>query len=167
MTNDPKYERLRELSWRRKLTEGEAADLRAWLAQHPESAADWEAEAGLNDALGRLADAPVPSNFTARVLQSIEREDEAVVRRQRRKWLVWRRWRWLPKAAFAAVVLGAGLISYQEMAKANRRAEYGRSVAEVAKVASLPSPEVLKDFDAILVSNPTSVPDEELLDALK
>jgi anti-sigma factor RsiW len=167
MMNDPTYERLRELSWRRELTAGEAAELRAWLAAHPNAQADWAMDAGLTEALGQLADAPMPSNFTARVLQSVERESAARERRQRRKWLVWRRWRWLPKAAVAAVVLAAGLVSYQEMAKATRRAEFGRSVAVVSDVASLPSPEVLKDFDAILVSNPTPAPDEELLAALK
>ena len=114
MTNDPIYNRLRELSWRRKLTAAEAAELQAWLAAHPEARADWEAEAGLNEALGRLPDAPVPSNFTARVLQAVEREAAAELRR-RRTWQVWLRWRWLPKAAVAAVVLGAGLVSYQQV----------------------------------------------------
>ncbi len=82
MSNDPTYNRLRELSWRRKLTGAEEAELRAWLAAHPDAQADWEAEAGLNAALGRLPDAPVPSNFTARVLQAVEREAAAELRRQ-------------------------------------------------------------------------------------
>ena len=50
------------------------AGRRAHLAAHPEAQADWEAEAGLNDALGRLPDVAVSSNFTARVLQAVERE---------------------------------------------------------------------------------------------
>ena len=125
MTNDPIYNRLRELSWRRKLTADEAAELRAWLATHPEAQADWEAEAGLNEALGRLPDVPVPSNFTARVLQASSRKRAAELRRQRGKWQVWLRWRWLPKVAVAAVVLVAGLVSYQQVAKVARRAEYG------------------------------------------
>ena len=61
MTNDPLYHRLRELSWRRKLTDSEEAELRAWLAAHPEAQAGWEVEAELNQALGRLPDAPVSS----------------------------------------------------------------------------------------------------------
>jgi anti-sigma factor RsiW len=167
MTNDPTYDRLRELSWRRKLAAGEAAELRAWLAAHPETLTDWEAEAGLNEALGELPDAPVPSNFTARVLQSIERESGAAARRQRRNWQLWTDWRWLPKVAVTVVVLGAGLFSYQQVARAARRAEYAKSVTAVSDVASLPGPDVLKDFDAIRVSNPTPVADEELLAALK
>jgi hypothetical protein len=167
MTNDPTYDRLRELSWRRKLTAGEAAELRAWLAANPEALADWEAEAKLSEALGQLPDAPVPSNFTARVLQSVERESAAASRWQREKWRFWLRRRWLPRTAVAAVVLAAGLLSYEQATRAARRAEYAKSVAAVSDVASLPSPEVLKDFDAIRVSNPSSVADEELLAAMK
>jgi anti-sigma factor RsiW len=166
MTDDPNYNRLRELSWRRKLTDAEEAQLRALLESRPEAQADWDAEATLNAALGRLPDAPVPSNFTARVLQTVEREAAAELRQGERKWQFWRRLRWLPKVAFAAVVLGTGLVSYHQI-QAARFAEYAHSVAAVSGVASLPSPEVLKDFDAIRASNPTPVPDEQLLAALK
>ena len=167
MTNDPRYEELRELSWRRKLTDPEAAELRAWLATHPEAQADWESEAWLNEALGQLADVPVPSNFTARVLRGVERERAAQLRRHRRELHFWSRWRWLPRMAVTAVVLGAGLFAYEHASRSVRRAVYARSVAAVSDVASLPGPEVLKDFDAIRVSNPTPVADEELLAALK
>ena len=109
MTNDPIYNHLRELSWRRKLTGAEEAELRAWLAAHPEAQADWEAEAGLNAALGRLPDVPVPSNFTARVLQAAEREAAAELRRPGWKWRVWPRLRWLPKVAFAGHRPGRGV----------------------------------------------------------
>jgi len=34
-------------------------------------------------------------------------------------------------------------------------------------VSSLTSPEILRDFDAIRVSNPTPLPDEQLLAALE
>jgi len=164
MSNDPTYNRLRELSWRRKLTDAEEAELRAWLEAHPEARADWEAEAGLAAALGRLPDAPVPGNFTARVLQAVEREAAAELRQPE-----WRmRWwlRWVPKTAFAASVVAAGLVSYLLVQKAERQ-RLVESVAVVADVSSLPSPEVLQDFDAIRVSNPTVTPDEELLAALK
>ena len=166
MTDDPIYNRLRELSWRQKLTDAEEAQLRALLAARPEAQADWDAEATLNAALGRLPDAPVPSNFTARVLQAVEREAAGELRQDEGNWQFWRRLRWLPKVAFAAVVLGTGLVSYRQL-QAARFAEYAHSVAAVSGVASVPSPEVLKDFDAIRASNPTPVPDEQLLAALK
>ena len=166
MTDDPIYNRLRELSWRRKLTDAEEAQLRALLAARPEAQADWDAEATLNAALGRLPDAPVPSNFTARVLQAVEREAAGELRQDEGNWQFWRRLRWLPKVAFAAVVLGTGLVSYRQL-QAARFAEYAHSVAAVSGVASVPSPEVLKDFDAIRASNPSPLPDEQLLAALK
>jgi anti-sigma factor RsiW len=166
MTNDPIYDHLRELSWRRKLTAAEEAELRAWLAARPEAQPDWDTEASLNAALGRLPDVPVPSNFTARVLQAVEREAAVELRQGEPKWQFWRRLRWLPKVAFATIVLAAGLVSYHQL-QAARFAEYAHSVAAVSDVSSLPSPEILKDFDAIRVSNPTTLPDEQLLAVLK
>ena len=166
MTNDPIYNHLRELSWRRKLTDAEEAELRAWLKAHPEAQADWEAEAGLNAALGGLPDMPVPSNFTARVLQAVERDAAGELRQGEPKLRFWRRLRWLPKAAFAVVILAAGLVSYHQF-QAARFAEYAHSVAAVSDVSSLPSPEILQDFDAIRASNPSPTPDEQLLAVLQ
>src|SRR5438105_13622263 len=74
MANDPLYNHLREINWRRKLSAAEARQMRQWLEGHPEAHADWEAELALGEGLGRLPDAPVPSNFTARVLQAVGRE---------------------------------------------------------------------------------------------
>jgi hypothetical protein len=166
MTNDPIYDQLRELSWRRKLTGAEEAQLRAWLAAHPEAQADWEAEAGLNAALGQLPDAPVPSNFTARVLQEVGGEAAAELRQGERKWQFWRRLRWLPRVALTATVVCAGLVSCLLIQDAQRKTLV-ESVAAVSAVSSLPSPEILQDFDAIRASNPTSTPDEQLLAVLQ
>ena len=74
MNHDPTETRMRELSWRRKLTSAEQAELDAWLAAHPEAAAQWQEEAALNALLEQLPGATVPSNFTARVMQDIDRE---------------------------------------------------------------------------------------------
>lgn len=162
MSDDPLYNRLREQSWRRQLTGPEQAELRVWLSAHPEAQDDWEAEAGLNGGLSRLPDAPVPGNFTARVLQAVEHEAAAGLRPREGKWLVWPWRRWLPKVAFAVVIVGAGFVSYQKVEAANRR-KLAESVAVVSSVSSLPSPDILKDFDAIRALNSTPPPDEELL----
>jgi hypothetical protein len=162
MSDDPIYNRLRELSWRRQLTGPEQAELRAWLSAHPEAQDYWEAEAGLNAGLSRLPGAPVPGNFTARVLQAVEQEAAAELRRRDGKWLTWPWRRWLPRVAFAVVVLGTGFVSYQKVEAANRR-KLAESVAVVSTVSSLPSPDILKDFDAIQALNSTPPPDEELL----
>src|SRR5215510_827474 len=72
--NEFDYKTLLEKRWREKLTPAEEARVRTWLAQNPESKADWDLESQLSEALDKLPDVPVPSNFTARVLQAIERE---------------------------------------------------------------------------------------------
>jgi anti-sigma factor RsiW len=162
MINDPTYSRLRELSWRRKLTAAEEAELRAWLAAHPDAQTEWEDENALTAALGQVPEVPVASNFTARVLQAVERD--ATVRRPRPAWRLWPA-RWLPGAAFAGSLVGAGLVCYLVIQNGERK-KLADSVAAVAEVSSLPSPDILEDFDAIRVSDPTPTPDEPLLLAL-
>jgi anti-sigma factor RsiW len=161
MNHDPVYNRLRELSWRRELTDAEQAELRAYLAGHPEARADWEAEAGLNAGLNRLADAPVSSNFTARVLQAVERE--AAVGERGRQGAMTSLWWWrvfVPRAAAALVVVGAGWFGYQHY-KTERIAE---GLAVVATVKAPPSTLALEDFEAIRRLNPGLAADEELLE---
>ena len=164
MTNDPLFQQWRESSWRRKLTDAEAAQLRAWLATHPGAQADWEAEASLNEVLDRLPDAPVASNFTARVLQAIERETAASSRSHKPSG--WQSWRWLPRMAVAAVVVGAGLFSRYEFLLA-QRTKLVQSVKVVANVSLLPSPAILQDFDAIQRLTPRPAADEQLLSLLE
>ena len=85
--NDPAQDRLREAGWQRKLSEAEEAELRAWLEAHPNDREDWEAEGALSQLLDRLPEAPpVSSNFTALVLQTIEREAPASSRARSRAW---------------------------------------------------------------------------------
>ena len=162
MTNYPIFERWRERSWRRKLTSAERAELRAWLAAHPEAQAEWETEMALNDVLDQLPDAPVASNFTARAVAAVERE-KAGASRSRPAW-TWGRW--LPKMAVAAVVLSAGLFTYHESVAA-RRAKMAHSVEVVSKVSLLPSPAILEDFVAIQRLTPAPAADEALLSLLE
>jgi anti-sigma factor RsiW len=161
--NNPLSQRLRESGWRRKLSPSEAAELRAWLAAHPEAEADWEAEAALNEALGRLPNCPVPSNFTARVLQAVQ--GTASARRAPRV----TRWAWIRRAllpAAAALVLGLVLAS-REQRVVRQRSELARNVAAVSDVAAMPDPQLLRDFDAIRSLGQTPPADEELIALLK
>jgi ferric-dicitrate binding protein FerR (iron transport regulator) len=167
MTNDPFYNRLRELGWRGKLTATDEEELRAWLSANSEAQSEWQIEARLSEALGRLPDVPVATNFTARVLQAVELEGAAAERAQSARGPKWH-WprRWLSRAALAAVVLGVGLFSFHEVRIA-RRAELAESVTAVSEVSSLPSPEILKDFEAIRALNQAPSADEELLALLQ
>lgn len=149
----------------RKLTAAEEADLRAWLAEHPDRQADWETESRLSEILQRLPDVPVPSNFTARVLQAVEREEVATAkpRRSGAKWF----FRLLvPRVVVAAVVFGVALLTYQEH-MATKREQLVQGVKVVAGVSSLPSPEILQDFDTIRKMSSTPGPDPELIALMK
>ncbi len=157
MNNDPVNQRLRELAWRRKLT---AAELAQWRAAHPEAAGAAAAEAALSAALAALPDAPIPSNFTARVLQELERAARQPAAR-RRDWL----WVWrvlVPRAALASVVVGASLFAYHRHQVAQRLA-VGASIATVTGVESLPSPQILEDFDVIRRLDTTPPADRDLV----
>jgi len=159
--NDPIYNRLREISWKRKLTAAEQAELQAWLAAHPEARREWELEAGLNRALERLPETPVSNNFTSRVLQAVEREMAAGARRPASKarwWLVF-----LPRAAVACLLAGVGVFTYTQHTAAGRQIEMAESVATVAKVPLLPPPEILQDYEAVRLLTPAPEPDQDLL----
>ena len=165
MVNDPFDLPLREQAWRRKLTPAEEEQLRAWLAAHPEARTDWQHEAALNEALAALPNVPVPGNFTARVLQSVAGDAEAEARRGPSGWF-WRPRIWLPRVAFAAVLVTVGLASYHRVTVA-RRVKLAQSVVAVSDVSSLPSPEILTNFDAILALNQAPAADEQLLALMK
>ncbi|HEX4265877.1 MAG TPA: hypothetical protein VH597_16205 [Verrucomicrobiae bacterium] len=154
-----------EKNWRRKLTPSEEAELRAWLAAHPGEKVDWEIEGRLTEILGRLPDVPVSSNFTARVLQAVERDAMAESRPKasRRAWFLRLL---LPRAAVATVLFGVGLFTYHEHV-ATERAEMVQGVKVVAGVSSLPSPEILQDFDTIRQMSSTPGPDPELIALMK
>ncbi len=112
----------------------------------------------LQKLLSRLPDAPVSSNFTARVMQAVEREELQAVRT--RGW----RWNWhalLPRAAVAAVmVAAAGFTFYQHEIFSQRAA---LSVALLTPPPPLPSVDALQNFDAIQRMSQPAHADEELL----
>jgi len=159
MKNKEPYSKLRETSWRRKLTETEQAELRAYLAANPDARADWEMESALNAALTRLPDAPVPSNFTARVLQAVEREE---ARPHGWSW----RWNWhtlVPRVAFAAVVITFSGLAFHHHEIYRQRVTLARNVALVTRGQQMPSPEALENFDAIRRMSRPQHADDELL----
>lgn len=163
--NDLVYIRLRELSWQRKLTEAEEAELQKHLAGHPEAKADWEAEAELNQLLDGLPDAPpVASNFTALVLQAAARESTARARNS--GWFAWPLRNWLPKTAAACLLLSLGFFGYQQH-RISARTAMARKVARLAGAISA-SPELLDNYDRIRrLSDTPPKADADLLVLLK
>lgn len=162
--NEFDYKMLLEKRWRHPLTAAEEASVRTWLAQHPESKADWDLENDLSRALETLPDVAVPSNFTARVLQAIEREEVAPKRSTRGA--TWFLRVLLPRVAVAAVVLAGGVVTYDQHASAKRE-ELVKGVKVVTGVSSLPSPEVLLNYDTIRQMPVSTGPDPELIALMK
>jgi anti-sigma factor RsiW len=165
---DSAYQDLLDTSLRRPLTAEEAAAVRGHLQAHPEARDAWEEDQLLTEGLRRLPEVSVSSNFTSRVVHAVERA-AARDRRRRRS----ARWRavftfgraW--QAAFALLALGVGVtVVYQH--RLDVRSEVARNVAAVSTFATLPSLELLQDFDSINTLPPPPLRDaDELLAALK
>jgi hypothetical protein len=155
MKNKPTSEELRELLWRRQLTEAE----RAKAAKQPENRAELELEARLTVALTQLPTVPVSSNFTARVLQAIDRED---ARPQVSGWH-WSWTRWLPRVAVTAAMLALAAVTWQQHELTLRRTALAQSVAQVATSAALPGVDALANYDAIKRMGQTQPADDALL----
>lgn len=154
MNNQP--DNLRESLWRRKLSEAERAGLRA----EPEL----ELEARLTAALARISDLPVPSNFTARVLDAIEFEEKRAARS--RDWTL--NWRLLwPRVAVAAAVLIFAGVSIQRYEANSHRVALAKDVALLAASRPMPSVDALENLDAIQRMSQSSHADGELLAALQ
>jgi hypothetical protein len=113
----------------------------------------------LRELLSRLPDAPVASNFTARVMQAVDLEES----RRSRKWNFIFNWHaFLPRAAVATVaILFAGLtLQHHELTA--QRAQVAQSVALVAGTP-MPDVDALKNFDAIRRMSQPAHADDELL----
>ena len=118
----------------------------------------------MRELLSRLPNAPVPSNFTARVMQAIELDELQAGRR--RRWS----WNWhalLPRFAAAAVVVVAGGLVLHQHEISSRRNALAQSVALFANAQPLPSVEALNNFDAIQRMSQPAHADEELLALLQ
>ncbi len=155
------------LSLKAGLTPEEESWLEAWLAAQPEARAAWDEDRALGRALQSLPDAPLSSNFTARVLQAVDLDERRTTREHRapeRSWLsvFWPRLGW----ATAALLLTGVVVHENRVAK---RTQLVRDVAFVSQdVAKLPAPEVLEDFDVINQLRQASAgSDDELLIALQ
>jgi negative regulator of sigma E activity len=143
---------LRESLWRRQPADAERAGLRA----RPELAA----EARLTAALAKIPDATVASNFTAHVMDAIEREERMAARSSGWRWS----WRSLfPRLAVAAAVLVFTGVNVQRYEASSQRQEMARSVAMVASAKSVPSVEVLENLEVIQRMTQSAHADGELL----
>jgi len=143
-----------ESLWRRKLSEAE----RAALCAQPEL----QHEARLTAALDIISDAPVPSNFTARVLAAVELEE---MRSARSRW----HWNWhslFPRVAVACAVLIFAGVGIQRLETHSHRVALAKDVAFVT-AAQPPSVDALENLDAIQRMSQPAHADGELLAVLQ
>ena len=163
--NESIYHQLREISWRRKLTPEEETRLQSWLAAHPQRQAEWDQEQVLTDQLRHLSNAPLSSNFTSQVMQTLDAE----LARQEREgrgaygWLQWLR-KLAPRLAPVSLALVVAVTAFVHY----RNADHEKRVDSVAFVTSATDglgPEILQDFEAI--EKLPSATDEDLLAALQ
>jgi negative regulator of sigma E activity len=114
----------------------------------------------MRDFLSRLPDAPVASNFTARVMQAIEREE---MNQSRWRFFGWRWQAVVPRLAAAAVIVGLASFTFHQHELYARQVALAKDAALVVSSQPLPSVEALKNFDAIQRMSQPAHPDDELL----
>lgn len=116
----------------------------------------------LKKLLARLPNAPVASNFTARVLEAVEFEEKKSART--RPWI----WNWrsiFPRVAVAAAVLIFAGVSIERYETQSHRVEFAKNLAAVA--AQSPGVDALNNFEAIQRMSQSAHADGELLAALQ
>jgi anti-sigma factor RsiW len=165
MKSDPTATRLTEIAWRRPLNAAEAAELRRWLATHPEAAAEWEHETALSRAVKKLPDAAVPTNFTARVLAEAQRSEPAGPLATQRNTNWW--WRvFLPRTAVAAALLITGVSIYR-VRETRQQEALLKTVSEIARTQPPPPTLALEDYDVVATLSRKTVADDELLSLMQ
>ena len=157
----PEIETLLQTARERDLTGGELAKLERWLAANPAEQAEWEA---LDRLLAALPDAPVATNFTARVLDEVRRAETAHPALGQAWWqrLLAPQFRPVQIVATATLAMVIGGVGYQSHLNQSR----AEMAAAVASIAEFP-PGFLADFEAIGAVAQADAIDEELWAALK
>jgi hypothetical protein len=118
-----------------------------------------DAQRQMRGLLTRLPDVPVASNFTARVMQTIELEEM-----RQSHWRLFG-WRWrviIPRTAAATVIVGLASFTIYQHEIYVQQVALAKSAALVAS-QPMPSVDALKNFDAIQRMGQTAHPDNELL----
>ena len=160
MNQDPDQQRFREILWRRPLTAAEQAELQKWLHTHPEAQQEFETDTILSGSLANLPEAPVPSNFTTRVLQAVAAEAHSKARGRATNLPWWQLW--LPRFAAIGLVVAVCLGGWRYHVQQQDR--WGELVSEVATAPVLANPSVLADFEEVYRLIPAEIlPDESLL----
>ena len=167
--NDADFNQLLDTALRRKLTAEEEARLQAFLARDPRARAVWEEEMALSRLLNGLPDAPLASNFTAQVLEAVERDARHRNVSTLFGWFGLRPAQRYAAACLVVLLAGLGYWQYESV----RREKMALALHRLAPHFDTPSTavalapdELWKNFDAIN-RLPQTQTDEELLAVLK
>ncbi len=121
-------------------------------------------ETRLTEGLKQIPDAPVASNFTARVLAAMDREEAA--RPASRAWA----WNWrvlLPRAvATAAILVFTGTV-WERYEVRSQHSLLVKNIAQVTYSKQVPSLDAIYNFDAIQRMSQPVAADKELLALLQ
>ena len=121
----------------------------------------------LDSLLHKLPDKPVASNFTFRVLQTVAHEKPSTACRPNLWGEIFRHpMQFIPRILVGCLAFGLGVFGFQRYELATQ-ANMASSVAAVAQVSSLPSPDILQDFEAVRHLSQTPPADQELLALLQ
>jgi|YNPNPStandDraft_1061719.scaffolds.fasta_scaffold03662_8 anti-sigma factor RsiW len=164
--NATAFDKFLAIASRRELTAAEIAELHALLNERPDLKAVWQEEEQLNRLLRKLPEPPVSTNFTARVLERVQKQP---VRRPSVSFLAPLRALWQFRYALrlaAVVLLGAVVIGVHQRRAANENAL--RSWLAALPADGLAEVELWSDFEAIRHLPSEPLPSiHELADALK
>ncbi len=129
---------------------------RAALAQVPEL----EVEARLTESLAKMPNVPVATNFTARIMDAVDREEamSTASRFFRRDWRML-----LPRVMATAIVLIFTGIFWERYELSSQRVILVKNVAQVASSKPIPSVDALSNFDAIQRMSQPVTADTEVL----
>ncbi len=169
--------KLKELALKGKLDEESMARLLQFYDRYHDpdlscELSQLEEDVNLSKLLLKLPDVPVSSNFTARVMDAVEKEEaEPASTAPSLFQLLWQNLtRRLAPVSLIIALIGLCYFSYNE----SKNTKIASSIAELDRVAMLNekngelSIEILRDFDVIQnINNYNSMVDIELLAALK
>lgn len=152
MNQPSEYEDLLSIRWIRELNGREQNRLARLLSADPGWQARWEEDMRVLEAVRRLPDVPVASNFTSRVLEALPDEagdpSPAPLSPTKRSWF--RRLAWAPKwglgFGFASILALAVFYGEYKRAKSMRLVE---SLTVITESKTAPIMEELQHFEFI------------------
>lgn len=167
MNRDEQFELLLAAA-KGELSPDQKAVFEQLLARDSAFRESWEQERALHETLAALPNAPMSSNFTARVLEAVDLHDKAR-RREARRFVNWV-WSWPTRLAAVGVACLALVLGLQHNNQ-KRRADLATALNALSDVTTVLAPNdenpsegaaFLRDFDTI--ARLSNMPEEQELD---